>query len=135
MGGGELGKEITIPITKIGTTNKGIGSYLIQTLDDDEMSFRNSKYVNMTAERQAGVDYTNNTDYTIEVILMVSDVGSVKPFKITVGDYAPVDVRDLGDPGYDQQFTVKVPPGVKYRVDANGNIIRKWSELRYKGLK
>ena len=135
MGGGELGKEITIPITKIGTTNKGIGSYLIQTLDDDEMSFRNSKYVNMTAERQAGVDYTNNTNYTIEVILMVSDVGTLKPFKVTVGDYAPVDVRDLGDPGYDQQFTVKVPPGVKYRVDANGNIIRKWSELRYKGLK
>lgn len=135
MGGGELGKEITIPITKIGTTNKGIGSYLIQTLDDDEMSFRNSKYVNMTAERQAGVDYTNNTDYTIEVILMVSDVGTVKPFKVTVGDYAPVDVRDLGGVDYDQQFTVKVPPGVKYRVDANGNIIRKWSELRYKGLK
>ena len=87
------------------------------------MSFRNSKYVNMTAERQAGVDYTNNTDYTIEVILMVSDVGTVKPFKVTVGDYAPVDVRDLGGVDYDQQFTVKVPPGVKYRVDANGNII------------
>ena len=137
MGGGELGKEITIPITKIGTTNKGIGSYLIQTLDDDEMSFRNSKYVGFVVgtERVAGTDYVNNTDYTIEVILMVSDVGTVKPFKVTVGDYAPVDVRDLGDPGYDQQFTVIVPPGVKYRVDANGNIIRKWSELRYKGLK
>lgn len=137
MGGGQLDETIKIPISKIGSTNKGIGSYLIQTLDDDEMSFRNSKYVGFVVgtERIAGTDYVNNTDYTIEVILMVSDVGTVKPFKVTVGDYAPIDVRDLGDPSYDQQFTVKVPPGVKYRVDANGNIIRKWSELRYKGIK
>lgn len=140
MGGGELGKEITIPITKIGTTNKGIGSYLIQTLDDDEMSFRNSKYVSYAigTERLPNTEYKNNTDYTIHLSIMVVDSGSVAPLKIKVGDEYPVFARDMGGDNthnWDSQFTAIIPPGMAYIVETNGNKIRSWSEMRYKGIK
>lgn len=140
MGGGELGKEITIPITKIGTTNKGIGSYLIQTLDDDEMSFRNSKYVSYVVgtERLPNTEYKNNTDYTIHLSIMVVDSGSVAPLKIKVGDEYPVFARDMGGDNtnnWDNQFTAIIPPGMAYIVETNGNRIRSWSEMRYKGIK
>lgn len=137
MGGGELGKEITIPITKIGTTNKGIGSYLIQTLDDDEMSFRNSEHVTYAVgtERKANTDYTNNTDYTITVSCCIRDAaaGHSKHVVVKVDGKDAVNIPDfhLGDHGI--SFTV--PPGKKYNIDAGTNAIISWIEMRYKGLK
>ena len=107
---------------------------------DDEMSFRNSKYVNYAVgtERSGNTEYKNNTDYTIHLSIMVVDSGSVAPLKIKVGDEYPVFARDMGGDktnNWDLQFTAIIPPGVSYIVETNGNKIRSWSEMRYKGLK
>lgn len=134
MGGGELGKEITIPITKIGTTNKGIGSYLIQTLDDDEMSFRNSKYVSFTipAERTHSTIYTNTSDYTI--VVAVRGSGGTRELQVSVDGSTWVGVGNLGGSNETENAYAIVPPGHKYRI--NGScVINTWSEMRYKGIK
>lgn len=137
MGGGELGKEITIPITKIGTTNKGIGSYLIQTLDDDEMSFRNSEHVTYAVgtERKANTDYTNNTDYTITVSCCIRDgaTSHSKHVVVKVDGKDAVNIPDFNVGDHGISFTV--PPGKKYNIDAGTNAIISWIEMRYKGLK
>ena len=134
MGGGQLDETIKIPISKIGSTNKGIGSYLIQTLDDDEMSFRNSKWVEFTtAERTHSTVYTNDTDYTI--FLSIFALSNAREVQVS-SDNGVTWVR-AGTLGHDDDgegVSIPVPPGHKYRV--NGSCaIRIWSELRYKGLK
>lgn len=134
MGGGELGKEIALPITKIAGTNKGIASYLIQTLDDDEMSFRNSKYVSFTipAERTHSTIYTNDTNYTIVVSIWASD--GARELQVSEDGVNWVSAGTLGHSDDGESASAVVPPKHKYRVNGTATI-RTWSELRYKGIK
>ena len=64
---GSLNSAITIPLTVDGNGN-GFGFYKIKM--DDDVGFKNSKWVDVTSSRVFGTTYTNNT--TAEIAISVA---------------------------------------------------------------
>lgn len=141
---GILNNAITIPLLVDGSGN-GFGFYKILTTDEDEMAFRNSKWVNVSASRRIETTYTNNTGQTISVaistangreyLLVVDDVltGLIKPGTA----YDPGNVEEGGGYRGDGTMATIVPPGSTYRVfgGMGGTSTAQqqevvWSELR-----
>lgn len=131
---GSLNSAIIIPLTVDGDGN-GFGFYKILTHDEDEMSFRNSKWVDVTALRTHSTVYTNDTGYTMQVSCYMrtpSDVPA-KKFEVSEDGVEWVVAGTSGGVNDREAVWAIIPPGHKYRI--NGTVvIDDFSELRYKGI-
>lgn len=144
---GILNNAITIPLLVDGSGN-GFGFYKILTADEDEMAFRNSKWVNLSTTRNIATTYTNDTGQTIAVAISTSNgygyeilVDGVLTGRINSGiSYQPegsgTTVSDKGD----GTMNTIVPAGSTYRVNGgmggSGTAQQQqvvWSELRKQG--
>ena len=135
---GEVEKWINIGLTKTG--NIGFGSYLIRTLDEDEMSFRNTKYQNLTPSRAFNTEYSNDTNSSIVVSIVVQILDGTKNVStnltvtnLTVEGEVVSSGFVNGDVGTRMVTTLVavVSPGEKYKlIPGSGVTIVKWSERR-----
>ena len=130
---GEVEKWINIGLTKTG--NIGFGSYLIRTLDEDEMSFRNTKYQNLTPSRAFNTEYSNDTNSSIVVSIMVQilDGQTNVSTNLTVEGEVASSGFVNGNIGTRMVTTLVavVSPGEKYKlIPGSGVTIVKWSERR-----
>lgn len=130
---GEVEKWINIGLTKTG--NIGFGSYLIRTLDEDEMSFRNTKYQNLTPSRAFNTEYSNDTNSSIVVSIVVQILDGVTNVNtnLTVEGEVVSSGFVNGDVGTRMVTTLVavVSPGEKYKlIPGSGVTIVKWSERR-----
>ena len=96
------------------------------------------KWVNVTPNRLANVEYTNSTGFEIHLSLVVNDSLSIAPFEILIDGVVVIRSHDLalvdgqgGSGGV--QFTCIIPPRSKYKVVNNGNPIQHWAEYQYVG--
>lgn len=129
----EIGKQdiwVEVPIV-VGADGNGSGYYLVQTWDEDEMSFRNGKYVDVTAQRQAELVQRNDTGVCIFINVVVGDGGNEwgKHCGILVDGVYAVYVPDFS---YTTTMSAIIPPGSSYAVTVGSNHIGKWHELRPK---
>ena len=90
-------------------------------------------YSNVTASRVSGTTYTNSTTRPIMLSIAVVDSGGTGTGAVTLYVNSSIAIRldDLagGSAGYVQIVAV-VPAGQTYKLDAQGNLITFWSELR-----
>ena len=90
-------------------------------------------YSNVTASRVSGTTYTNSTTRPIILSIAVLDNSSASGASVTLYVNSSVAIRlnDLagGEHGYTQIVAV-VPTGQTYKLDATGNLITFWGELR-----
>jgi archaellum component FlaF (FlaF/FlaG flagellin family) len=101
------------------------------------------KWVNVTSNRLANVEYTNSTGFEIHLSIVVNDSLDFGAFDILVDGVVVVHSPDLafsgrhGDVGKSGeggvQFTCIIPPRSKYKIINNGNPIQHWSEYQYVG--
>ena len=86
----------------------------------------------VTASRASGVTYTNSSTRPIMLSIAVRDNSSGAPYvTLYVNSSIAIRLDDLagGSAGYIQIVTV-VPSGQTYKLDATGNLITFWGELR-----
>lgn len=141
---GVLNSAVNIPLLVDGNGN-GFGFYKILTADEDEMAFRNSKWVNVSASRNIATTYTNDTGQTISVAISTSngfgyeiDVDGVLTGRINSGiSYQPEGGSNTVSDKGDGTMATIVPPGSTYRVNGGmgGTSTAQqqqviWSELR-----
>lgn len=86
-------------------------------------------YSDVTASRVSGTTYTNSSTRPIMLSIAVRDGGSSAT--LYVNSYIAIRLDDLagGSAGHVQIVTV-VPSGQTYKLDATGNLITFWGELR-----
>ena len=86
-------------------------------------------YSDVTASRVSGTTYTNSSTRPIMLSIAVRDGGG--SVTLYVNSYIAISLSDLagGSAGYVQIVTV-VPSGQTYKLDATGNLITFWGELR-----
>ena len=152
---GSLNSAIIIPLTVDGDGN-GFGFYKIKM--DDDVGFKNSKWVDVTSNRLFGTTYTNNTtaeiaisvaaataynesSYINNVTIIVDDIPIVSKSGLPKVQTRYGSDSEVNRPGYDTVNCV-VPPGSTYRVNANttyndddgegltGKKSARWAELR-----
>ena len=90
-------------------------------------------YSNVTASRVSGTTYTNSTTRPIMLSIVVRDNSSASGASVTLYVNSSIAVRldDLAGGGYGYiQIVAVVPTGQTYKLDATGNPITFWSELR-----
>lgn len=101
------------------------------------------KWVNVTPNRLANVEYTNSTGFEIHLSLVVNDSFDWGPFEILIDGVVVIHSPDLAFSGYHGQtgrsgaggvqFTCIIPPRSKYKVVNYGNPIQHWAEYQYVG--
>lgn len=152
---GSLNSAIIIPLTVDGDDN-GFGFYKIKM--DDDVGFKNSKWVDVTSSRVFGTTYTNNTTAEIAISVAAATTFNVYSYinnvtiivdGITILSKSGLPKvqtiygsdSEVNHPGYDTVNCV-VPPGSTYRVNANttynddggedltGKKSARWVELR-----
>ena len=152
---GSLNSAIIIPLTVDGDGN-GFGFYKIKM--DDDVGFKNSKWVDVTSSRVFGTTYTNNTtaeiaisvaaattfnvySYINNVTIIVDDIPIVSKSGLPKVQTRYGSDSEVNRPGYDTVNCV-VPPGSTYRVNADttynddggegltGKKSARWAELR-----
>lgn len=152
---GSLNSAIIIPLTVDGDGN-GFGFYKIKM--DDDVGFKNSKWVDVTSSRVFGTTYTNNTTAEIAISVAAATAYNESSYinNVTIivdgitilskSGLPKVQTRygsdsEVNRPGYDTVNCV-VPPGSTYRVNANttynddggedltGKKSARWAELR-----
>lgn len=152
---GSLNSAIIIPLTVDGNGN-GFGFYKIKM--DDDVGFKNSKWVDVTSSRVFGTTYTNNTTAEIAISVAAATAYNESSYinNVTIivdgitilskSGLPKVQTRygsdsEVNRPGYDTVNCV-VPPGSTYRVNANttynddggedltGKKSARWAELR-----
>lgn len=152
---GSLNSAIIIPLTVDGNGN-GFGFYKIKM--DDDVGFKNSKWVDVTSSRVFGTTYTNNTTAEIAISVAAATAYNESSYinNVTIivdgitilskSGLPKVQTRygsdsEVNRPGYDTVNCV-VPPGSTYRVNANttynddggedltGKKSARWVELR-----
>lgn len=86
-------------------------------------------YSDVTASRVSGTTYTNSSTRPIMLSIAVRDGGGSAT--LYVNSYIAIRLDDLagGSAGHVQIVTV-VPSGQTYKLDATGNLITFWGELR-----
>ena len=152
---GSLNSAIIIPLTVDGNGN-GFGFYKIKM--DDDVGFKNSKWVDVTSNRVFGTTYTNDTAAEIALSVTAATAfnnnGYINNITIIVDGITVLSKSGLprvqtvfgsdsesSHTGYDTVNCV-VPPGSTYRVNANttynddggqdlaGKKSARWVELR-----
>lgn len=152
---GSLNSAIIIPLTVDGNGN-GFGFYKIKM--DDDVGFKNSKWVDVTSSRVFGTTYTNDTTAEIAISVAAATAYNESSYinNVTIivdgmtilskSGLPKVQTRygsdsEVNRPGYDTVNCV-VPPGSTYRVNANttynddggedltGKKSARWAELR-----
>ena len=111
-----------------------LGGPLANIILEEEDMFRNSKYVDVTASRAVGVDYTNDTGKSIMVHVCFDDTDNGSPWiNIHVDGVMIIsDNFDKGSSRVTATYSFIVPPGSVYVVHNPGSWARvtKWTELR-----
>ena len=90
-------------------------------------------YSNVTASRVSGTTYTNSTTRPIMLSIVVRDNSSASGASVTLYVNSSIAIRldDLAGGGHGYiQIVAVVPTGQTYKLDATGNPITFWSELR-----
>ena len=107
------------------------GKVLKDTLDTAvSSSFGVSQtWQNMTSSRVSGTTYTNSSTCPIMLSIAVRDGGSSATLYVNSSIAIRLDDLAGGASGYIQIVTV-VPAGQTYKLDATGNLITFWGELR-----
>ena len=123
---GSLNSAITIPLTVDGNGN-GFGFYKILTYDEDEMSFRNSVWQDLTATRTHSTVYKNETGKTIMVSIWAEN--NARIVEVSVDSTTWVTVGILGYDNNAENVSIIVPPNHYYRINGS-TTINLWSELR-----
>lgn len=152
---GSINEQIEIPLN-VQSNGAGFGFYRIKM--DDDVGFKNSKWVDVTSSRVFGTTYTNDT--SVEIAISVAAANTFNKYSYINNITIIVDgitvLSKSGLPrvqtvfgsdsesshtGYDTVNCV-VPPGSTYRVDANttynddggvdlaGKKSARWVELR-----
>lgn len=110
------------------------GVYEISTLDEDEMSFKNSSYVDVTATRAINRQYVNDTGKTIFIAISVhtSDDHNSAQLFINGLEVAYTDgYQSSGTGHWYPNLGFIVPPGHTYQFNASRQyVIQRWVELR-----
>lgn len=122
---GIIDRIYAIPIT---TNSTGAGwGWFKYNIEEDIDVFKNSKWVNLTAQRAFNVDYTNDTGKTIEVAVTSANgssgfTGWVDGVKIltSYSNYNTANPKHA--------ISICVPPGSVYRF--SGGTMDNWAELR-----
>ena len=88
-------------------------------------------YSDVTASRVSGTTYTNSSTRPIMLSIAVRDSGGAGAATLYVNSSIAIRLDDLagGAAGYVQIVAV-VPSGQTYKLDATGNLITFWGELR-----
>ena len=88
-------------------------------------------YSNVTASRVSGTTYTNSSTRPIMLSIAVVDGYDAGAATLYVNSSIAIRLDDLagGSAGYVQIVAV-VPSGQTYKLDATGNLITFWGELR-----
>ena len=88
-------------------------------------------YSDVTASRVSGTTYTNSSTRLIMLSIAVRDSGGAGAATLYVNSSIAIRLDDLagGAAGYVQIVAV-VPSGQTYKLDATGNLITFWGELR-----
>ena len=88
-------------------------------------------YSDVTASRVSGTTYTNSSTRLIMLSIAVRDSGGAGAATLYVNSSIAIRLDDLagGAAGYVQIVAV-VPSGQTYKLDATGNLITYWGELR-----
>lgn len=88
-------------------------------------------YSDVTASRVSGTTYTNSSTRLIMLSIAVRDSGGTAAATLYVNSSIAIRLDDLagGAAGYVQIVAV-VPSGQTYKLDATGNLITYWGELR-----
>ena len=88
-------------------------------------------YSDVTASRVSGTTYTNSSTRLIMLSIAVRDSGGGTAATLYVNSSIAIRLDDLagGAAGYVQIVAV-VPSGQTYKLDATGNLITYWGELR-----
>ena len=88
-------------------------------------------YSDVTASRVSGTTYTNSSTRLIMLSIAVRDSGGAGAATLYVNSSIAIRLDDLagGSSGYVQIVAV-VPSGQTYKLDATGNLITFWGELR-----
>lgn len=84
---------------------------------------------NMTASRVSGTTYTNSSTRPIMLSIAVRDGGTSATLYVDSSIVIRLDDLAGGSAGYIQIVAV-VPAGQTYKLDATGNLITFWGELR-----
>ena len=84
---------------------------------------------NMTSSRVSGTTYTNSSTRPIMLSIAVRDGGLSATLYVNSSIAIRLDDLAGGSSGYVQIVTV-VPAGQTYKLDATGNLITFWGELR-----
>ena len=85
----------------------------------------------MTSSRVSGTTYTNSSTRPIMLSIAVRDSSASPSVTLYVNSSIAIRLDDLtgGSAGHIQIVTV-VPSGQTYKLDATGNLITFWGELR-----
>ena len=86
-------------------------------------------YSNVTASRVSGTTYTNSSTRPIMLSIAVRDGGTSATLYVNSSIAIRLDDLAGGSAGYVQIVAV-VPSGQTYKLDATGNLITFWGELR-----
>ena len=88
-------------------------------------------YSDVTASRVSGTTYTNSSTRLIMLSIAVRDSGGAGAATLYVNSSIAIRLDDLagGAAGY-VQIVAAVPSGQTYKLDATGNLITFWGELR-----
>ena len=109
------------------------GKVLKDTLDTTVSSSFGvgQNYSDVTASRVSGTTYTNSSTRLIMLSIAVRDSGGAGAATLYVNSSIAIRLDDLagGAAGYVQIVAV-VPSGQTYKLDATGNLITFWGELR-----
>ena len=86
-------------------------------------------YSDVTASRVSGTTYTNSSTRLIMLSIAVRDTGGAATLYVNSSIAIRLDDLAGGASGYVQIVAV-VPSGQTYKLDATGNLITYWGELR-----
>lgn len=133
---GIVDRIYTIPITTNPQNGAGYGAVKYK-IEEDEDVFKNSTYVNVTAQRAFNTEYTNTTGKSIMVNITADDTVDRSPtIQIFVGGALVVsDNYDNKDARATGSWSFVVPPNQTYRANALSFTPRlvTWAECRPNG--
>lgn len=125
-----------VPITANPQNGVGYGA-VKYNIEEDEDVFKNSTYVNVTAQRALNTEYTNTTGKSIMVNITVDDTNDRSPtIQIFVGGALVIsDNYDNNTARVTGSWSFVVPPNQTYRANALSFTPRlvTWSECRPNG--
>lgn len=131
---GAITSTVKVPLSFNVGANTGFGFYKVKTLEMDDMAFNNATWLDVTARRAVGTDYTNSLKYAIQVNISIKPPPGGGKYSLMVDGVitaigAEGTYGSAGGANSAILLSAIVPANAKYNLAGTGGAILSWAEL------